>query len=45
LARDRSSTLEGKVKLKIPSGTQSGKILRLKGKGIVDLHGYGRAIS
>lgn len=35
-------TLEGKVKLKIPPGTQSGKILRLKGKGIVDLHGYGR---
>ena len=35
-------TLEGKVKLKIPSGTQSGKILRLKGKGFVDLHGYGR---
>jgi len=35
-------TLEGKVKLKIPAGTQSGKIFRLKGKGIVDLHGYGR---
>ncbi len=35
-------TLDGKVKLKIPSATQSGKILRLKGKGIVDLHGYGR---
>lgn len=35
-------TLEGKVKLKVPSGTQSGKVLRLKGKGIVDLHGYGR---
>jgi molecular chaperone DnaJ len=35
-------TLEGKVKLKIPAGTQSGKILRLKAKGIVDLHGYGR---
>ena len=35
-------TLDGKVKLKIPAGTQSGKILRLKGKGIVDLHGYGR---
>ncbi|HLI80620.1 MAG TPA: molecular chaperone DnaJ [Candidatus Binataceae bacterium] len=35
-------TLEGKVKLKVPAGTQSGKILRLKGKGIVDLHGYGR---
>ena len=35
-------TLEGKVNLKIPSGTQSGKVLRLKGKGIIDLHGYGR---
>ena len=35
-------TLEGKVHLKIPQGTQSGKVLRLKGKGIVDLHGYGR---
>src|SRR5271156_4986087 len=35
-------TLEGKVKLKIPAATQSGKILRLKGKGIVDLHGYGK---
>jgi len=35
-------TLEGKVKLKIPSATQSGKVFRLKGKGIVDLHGYGR---
>ena len=35
-------TLEGKVKLKIPPATQSGKVFRLKGKGIVDLHGYGR---
>ncbi len=35
-------TLDGKVKLKIPPGTQSGKVLRLKGKGIPDLHGYGR---
>jgi molecular chaperone DnaJ len=35
-------TLEGKVKLKVPGGTQSGRVLRLKGKGIVDLHGYGR---
>jgi molecular chaperone DnaJ len=34
-------TLEGKVKLRIPAGTQSGKVFRLKGKGIVDLHGYG----
>jgi molecular chaperone DnaJ len=34
-------TLEGKIKLKIPAGTQSGKVLRLKGKGFADLHGYG----
>jgi len=30
-------TLYGKVKLKIPSGTQSGKVFRLKGQGIVDI--------
>ena len=35
-------TLEGKIKLKLPAGTQSGKVFRLKGKGFVDLHGYGR---
>jgi molecular chaperone DnaJ len=35
-------TLEGKVKLKIPGGTQSGKVFRLKGKGIPHLHGSGR---
>jgi molecular chaperone DnaJ len=35
-------TLEGKLKLKLPPATQSGKIFRLKGKGFVDLHGYGR---
>ncbi len=35
-------TLDGKLKLKVPAGTQSGKVFRLKGKGLVDLHGYGR---
>src|ERR1700733_13086877 len=35
-------TLEGKIKLKVPSSTQSGKVIRLKSKGFVDLHGYGR---
>lgn len=35
-------TLEGKVKLKIPPGTQSHKILRLKGKGLARLGSYGR---
>jgi molecular chaperone DnaJ len=35
-------TLEGKVGVKIPEGTQSGKIYRLRGKGIPSLQGYGR---
>ncbi|MDY0018073.1 MAG: molecular chaperone DnaJ [Candidatus Delongbacteria bacterium] len=33
--------IEGKVKLKVPSGTQSGKKLLLKGKGLPVLNGYG----
>jgi len=35
-------TLTGTEKLKIPRGTQSGKIFRLKGKGIAHLRGFGR---
>jgi molecular chaperone DnaJ len=35
-------TLDGKVKMKIPSGTQSGKVFRLRGKGIPHLNGYQR---
>jgi len=35
-------TIEGKVKVKIDAGTQAGKILRLRGKGIPDVNGYGR---
>lgn len=35
-------TLEGKEKIKIPRGTQNGNTLRLKGKGIPHLRGYGR---
>ncbi len=34
-------TINGKVKIKIEPGTQSGKILRLRGKGIRDINGYG----
>jgi molecular chaperone DnaJ len=30
--------LEGSLSMKVPPGTQSGKIFRLKGKGIPDLH-------
>ena len=33
-------TIDGKVKIKIDAGTQSGKILRLKDKGIKDLNSY-----
>lgn len=35
-------TLEGKAKIKIPAGTQSGKVFRLKGKGLPSLNSYGR---
>ncbi|GAB3328725.1 molecular chaperone DnaJ [Marivirga atlantica] len=35
-------TIDGKVKIKIDTGTQSGKILRLRGKGVGDVNGYGR---
>ncbi len=35
-------TVDGDQKLRIPSGTQSGKILRLKGKGVPRLRGNGR---
>lgn len=35
-------TLEGKVKVKIEAGTQPGKILRLRGKGLPDVNGYGK---
>jgi molecular chaperone DnaJ len=33
-------TLEGKVKIKIEPGTQSGKVLRLRGKGIPSINNY-----
>jgi molecular chaperone DnaJ len=35
-------TLERKVKIKIEPGTQSGKIVRLRGKGLPELQGYGK---
>ncbi|MFH6985029.1 molecular chaperone DnaJ [Marinoscillum sp. 108] len=34
-------TVNNRVKIKIEPGTQSGKILRLRGKGIKDIEGYG----
>ena len=35
-------TVDGKVKVNIPAGTQPGKILRLRGKGLPGVNSYGR---
>lgn len=35
-------TLGGKVKIKVPAGTQSGKIFRLKDKGLPAIQAYGK---
>ncbi len=34
-------TIDGKVKVKIDPGTQPGKVLRLRGKGLPNVNGYG----
>lgn len=35
-------TIDGRARINIEAGTQGGKILRLKGKGIKDINGYTR---
>jgi molecular chaperone DnaJ len=35
-------TIDGKARIKIPAGTQSGKIFRLKGKGFPEVQGYAK---
>jgi len=35
-------TLEGKAHLKVPAGTQSGQIFKLRGKGIINVNGRDR---
>ncbi len=35
-------TIDSKARIKIAPGTQAGKVLRLKGKGLPELNGYGR---
>jgi molecular chaperone DnaJ len=35
-------TVSGKVRIKVEAGVQSGKILRLRGKGIPSINGYGK---
>lgn len=34
-------TIDGRVKIKVPPGTQSGKIFRLQGKGLPSVQAYG----
>jgi molecular chaperone DnaJ len=34
-------TLNGAARLKIPTGTQSGTLFRLRGKGMPNVHGHG----
>lgn len=35
-------TIDGKVRIKIPEGTQGGHIMKLKGKGLPSLNSYGK---
>ncbi|MBD3310720.1 molecular chaperone DnaJ [Candidatus Woesearchaeota archaeon] len=35
-------TLEGKAKLKIPSGTQTGTVFRMRDKGLPNMRGFGK---
>ena len=35
-------TIDGRVRIKIAAGTHAGKVLRLRGKGLPDVNGYGR---
>lgn len=35
-------TIDGKAKIKVEAGTQSGKVLRLKAKGLPDINSYSR---
>ena len=34
-------TIDGRAKIKIAPGTHAGKVLRLRGKGLPDVNGYG----
>jgi molecular chaperone DnaJ len=38
----RLAGIHGAERIKIPAGTQSGDILRVRGKGVPNLHGFGR---
>ena len=34
--------IDGTAEIKIPAGTQSGEVIKLKGKGLPELNGYGK---
>lgn len=36
------ATLDGKISVKIPEGTESGDVLKVRGKGVPNASGYGR---
>ncbi len=37
-------TLDGRAKIKIPAGTQPGKVMKLRGKGLPAVQGYGYGV-
>lgn len=37
-----TETLDGKLEIRIPSGTESGQLIRLRGKGVPEVSGHGR---
>ncbi|MEE8402492.1 MAG: molecular chaperone DnaJ [Candidatus Hydrothermarchaeaceae archaeon] len=41
-AKIQVPTLNGRVKMNVPSGTQSGTVFRLRGRGLPDLRGFGK---
>jgi len=41
-AKVQAPTIDGKIEMTIPEGTQSGSVLRIKNKGIPNLRGEGR---
>lgn len=40
--KDIPTPLSGSVRLTIPEGTQSGKVLRMRGHGVPNVHGHGK---
>ncbi len=41
-AKIEVNTLDGKIELKIPAGTQPGAVFKVKGKGVYNINGRGR---